>query len=162
MKNAILRVDQRRRLFRSIKGAGQLFDIGCGLEENAHAIHSMFPTLHRVDRLDPSAIPDFIQYKETGVEQQLLPYPDSHFDVVILAHVLEHLDDLLRLGPEIKSVRRVGGRVHIETPNWVSIFIPSFAVDGQQLQTLNSFDDRTFRKPWSRQGIYERLALCCG
>jgi 2-polyprenyl-3-methyl-5-hydroxy-6-metoxy-1,4-benzoquinol methylase len=164
IKRMILRFDQRRRFFRSLAGATRLLDVGCGKGKNASEIHSMFPTLeiHGVDRIHPSMVPAFVQFKQVDVDKQPLPYPDSSFDAVVLAHVLEHLEKPLLLGPEIHRILRPEGRVYIETPNWTSLFIPSFAVRREQLQTINFFDDHTHRKAWSKQGIYEYLTLCCG
>src|SRR3972149_6057601 len=48
------------------------------------------------------------------------------FDVIMVAHILEHLHFPLILGSEIRRVLKKGGRVYVETPNWTSVFVPSF------------------------------------
>jgi SAM-dependent methyltransferase len=141
----------------------RILDIGCGNGKNAKEIHSLYPSLeiYGLDLIEPSHVPSFIRYERVDIDKQPLPYADSSFDAVVLAHVLEHLVNPLLLGPEIHRILRPGGRVYSETPNWTSMFIPSFAFGREQLQTINFFDDHTHRRAYSKQGIYEYLRLCC-
>lgn len=164
IRSIILRLDQRRKFFRSLSRATRILDVGCGRGKNAQEIHSLYPSLeiHGLDLIEPSLVPAFIRYEQVDVDEQPLPYADSSFDAVLLAHVLEHLGNPLLLGRETHRVLRPGGQVYIETPNWTSMFIPSFAFRREQLQTINFFDDHTHRRVWSKQGIYEYLRLCCG
>ncbi len=50
------------------------------------------------------------------------PYPPAFFDVVVLFHVLEHLDSPRRTLGEIHRLLRPGGVVIIETPNIASFW----------------------------------------
>jgi SAM-dependent methyltransferase len=164
LKKFILQFDQRRKFFRSLSTISELLDIGCGVGKNASELHVLYPSLqiHGIDIIDRSAVPDFMRYTQLNFEGKPLPYADSSFDAIVLAHVLEHLDHPLLLGPELCRVLRPGGVLYVETPNWTSVLIPSFGRKRNQFQTLNFYDDHTHRKPWSKQGIYEYLTLCCG
>lgn len=163
IKDRILRFDQRRKYFRSLSTSVRILDIGCGCGKNAQEVHALHPgiEIHGVDLLDDANIPPFIKYRKVDLEEEQLPYADETFDGIILAHVLEHLSKPRRLGPELHRVLKTGGSIYVETPNWTSILIPSLAIDRSQLNTINFFDDHTHSKPWSKQGIYEFLALCC-
>ena len=83
------------------------------------------------------------------------------FDVIMVAHILEHLHFPLILGSEIRRVLKKGGRVYVETPNWTSVFVPSFGYKRHLVGTFNFFDDHTHVKPWSKQGIFSFLQVSC-
>jgi ubiquinone/menaquinone biosynthesis C-methylase UbiE len=163
IKDRILQFDQRRKYFRSLSSATRILDIGCGGGKNAQEVHGLHPSIeiHGVDLLDDANIPSFIKYRKLDLDEAKLPYADATFDGIVLAHVLEHLTKARQLGPELNRVLRPGGSIYVEAPNWTSILIPSLAINRSQLNTLNFFDDHTHIKPWSKQGIYEYLTLCC-
>ncbi len=50
------------------------------------------------------------------------PYPAASFDVIVLFHVLEHLDSPRRALHEIHRLLRPGGVIVIETPNIASLW----------------------------------------
>lgn len=163
VKKYILRFDARRKFFRSLNTAACLLDIGCGTGKNSTEIKALYPEIefHGIDIRDEKDVPDFIKYKKVDLDKSELPYPDGQFDTIIVAHVLEHLHFPLRLGPEIYRLLKKGGRVYIETPNWTSLFVPSFGFKREQLNTLNFYDDHTHIKPWSKQGIFSFLHSAC-
>ncbi len=78
-----------------------------------------------------------------------------------MTHVLEHLTNPLDVGKEIKRVLKTGGRLYVETPNWVSLFIPSFGFHREQQGPFNFFDDPTHLKPWSSHGLYNFIHQLC-
>ena len=69
--------------------------------------------------------------------------PNQYFDLVVIAHVIEHLRNydevLVRIIDKIKG----GGYLYIETPSVESVKFPS------RLGILNFFDDPTHIKPIS-------------
>lgn len=163
LKSFLLRFDQRRQFFRSLSNAQRVLDIGCGRGKNALEIRQLHPSLeyHGVDLLEASEVPSFIQYQRVDLERAVLPFPDEHFDAILVVHVLEHLHHPLALGAEIRRVLRVGGRVYLESPNWISLFLPSLRVGRDGIGTINFYDDHTHVKPWSKQGLHEFLQRTC-
>jgi SAM-dependent methyltransferase len=49
------------------------------------------------------------------------PFPDNTFDEVRLSHILEHLDEVLRVMEEIHRIARPGAQVLIWTPHYSSM-----------------------------------------
>ncbi len=163
IKSFILHFDQRRRFFRSLHNAHRILDVGCGTGKNALEIRQLHPAseYHGVDLLQDAHVPSFIQYRQVDLEQGSLPYPDGHFDAVLVIHLLEHLLKPLALGSEIERVLKKDGRVYVETPNWISLFLPSLRVNRAQVGSINFFDDHTHVKPWSKHGLHEFLEGTC-
>lgn len=48
------------------------------------------------------------------------PFPDDSFDIVIAEHVIEHLDNVVRVVEELHRIVRHGGVIHIEVPHFSS------------------------------------------
>lgn len=74
--------------------------------------------------------------------------PDSHFDVIIMSHVIEHLingdEVMIRLLPKL----RAGGLMYIEYPSIKSTRLPSMK------GTLNFFDDHTHCRLYTQSELY--------
>jgi SAM-dependent methyltransferase len=49
------------------------------------------------------------------------PFPDSSFDTIVCEHVIEHLDNVIRVMEELHRVARAGGRVWIYVPHFSSL-----------------------------------------
>lgn len=49
-----------------------------------------------------------------------LPFPDREFDVVVMADVIEHLEDPGQAVQEAARVLKIGGRLLVTTPKWRS------------------------------------------
>jgi SAM-dependent methyltransferase len=100
------RVEKGERALNIGVGAGELERIGLrkGVE-----MWSLDPSQRAIERLRESL--GMGERAQAGYSQAI-PYPDAHFDVVIMSEVLEHLDDAT-LDATLKDVRRVlkpGGR----------------------------------------------------
>ena len=54
----------------------------------------------------------------------LFPYPfaDGVFDSVLCEHVLEHLDDVIRVMEEIHRVSKAGARIIVKVPYFTSVY----------------------------------------
>ncbi len=127
------------------------------------AMRRIYPEIeiHGVDLLEKSEVPDFVIYKRIDLDLGILPYPNDFFDAIIFAHVIEHLRYPLHLGSEINRVMEQGGAIYIETPNWTSMFVPSFGFKREQGNPFNFFDDLTHLKPWTKHGLFTYLSQSC-
>ena len=163
IKQFVKSFDARIRFFNSISAKSRVLDLGCGSGQNASTLKNLVPDLeiHGVDLIPTVEVPDFVIYANVDLDQGVLPYPDSHFDAVLLTHVLEHMHSPFRLGREINRVMKKGARIYIEAPNWTTILIPSFGFHREQHIPFNFYDDPTHLKPWSKHGLLEFLVQGC-
>ena len=102
--------------FRGVEIANlKTLDIGCGnggiscyfAQRNEHA---------SVDIVDQRK-PPFENYTFALTSDEILPFEDDSFDVVISNHVIEHVTDHLKHLSEIRRVLAPGGSVYLATPN---------------------------------------------
>lgn len=129
----------------------RILDLGCGAGYNVKALRVLYPEVEitGIDLYDTSQIPELSVYRKVDLDLGKLPFPDEHFDSVIITHVLEHLAQPLKLASEMARVLKKGGIIYIETPNWTSLWIPSFGFRRAQGGPFNFYDDPTHLKPWS-------------
>lgn len=159
----LLHFDTRRKFFRSLSNARRVLDLGCGFGKNCLELRELFPNMefYGVDLLEKNTIPEFINYQKLDLNVSSLPYPNDFFDAIMFIHVIEHLERPLFLGNEIKRVLKPGGRIYLETPNWTTMFVPSFGYKREQGYPFNFFDDHTHVKPWSKHGLFVYLSQTC-
>ena len=163
LKKIVQSRDSRWSFFNSIGHHKRILELGCGYGFNCITLKNLFPEIeiHGIDLLDNNKVPDFIEYKRIDLDVELLPYPGDFFDAIVFTHVIEHLRCPMRLGKEINRVLRRGGKIYIETPNWTTVFVPSFGFKREQHGPFNFFDDPTHIKPWSKHGLFEFLSQTC-
>lgn len=58
----------------------------------------------------------YIRFQEENIED--LPYPDSHFDLVVCTEVLEHVENMNQAVEELARVTKKEGHLIISTPNY--------------------------------------------
>jgi SAM-dependent methyltransferase len=164
IRKFVVSFDVRTRFISNVQSAKRILDLGCGRGVNSFSIREVNDDveIHGVDILPRCEVPDFIYYQEVDIDKNRLPYQDDFFDVIIFTHVIEHLRTPLQLGKEINRVLKKGGEIYIETPNWTTIFVPSFGFHREQHFPFNFFDDQSHLKPWTKQGLYEFLSDNCG
>ena len=63
--------------------------------------------------------------------------PDGHFDIVIFAHVIEHIENGEQVIGELAKKLKPGGQMYIECPSERSLELPAGS------ESLNFYDDPT-------------------
>lgn len=86
----------------------RVLEMGCG--QVKHWPHSV-----AID-INPRSIADVIH------DLNVVPYPfeDNSFDIVIAEHVIEHLDDVIKVIEETHRILKPGGLLYIEVPHFSS------------------------------------------
>jgi SAM-dependent methyltransferase len=110
---------------------GRLLDIGCGSGALLARFQNLGWQVEGID-VDAAAVAQ-ARLKGVSVRCGILEdqhYPDNHFDVIILDHVMEHLHDPLGLLRNCHRILKCGGHLVATTPN------------------LNSLSHILFRESW--------------
>lgn len=154
---------KRQKFFDSLRNSGKVLDLGCGKGNNGSALKELYPEieLYGLDILPDANIPNIYSYQVVDLDKGILPFPSEYFDAIIFTHVIEHLHSPFRLGKEINRVARKGAQIYVETPNWTTIFVPSFGFHREQHNPFNFYDDPTHVKPWSQHSLFEFLFQAC-
>jgi SAM-dependent methyltransferase len=95
----------------------RVLDVGCGRAMLLTAFASAGAECHGLERAEFPGDPGMagIQlHRETLCE---IGFPDSHFDIVVIWHVLEHLRDPLATLRECKRILKPGGVLALAVPN---------------------------------------------
>jgi SAM-dependent methyltransferase len=136
-------------------------DVGAG-NHSASLAKRWFPRCHYAgidrergynnDAADFAAMDEFFELDLTRLEFAAIP--DAGYDVLLLAHVIEHLangDAVLRaLVPKLKP----GGFVYVEFPGPQSLSLPS------RRGTLNFHDDATHVRVFDHREVADLLRSC--
>jgi len=139
----------------------RLLDVGAG-HHSALAAKRWFPNCHYAgidrdrhyhnDERDFAAMDQFFELDLTRLE--FAGIPDASYDVLLFAHVIEHLtngDEVLRaLVPKL----RPGGFVYVEFPGPQSLHFPS------KRGTLNFYDDDTHVRVFDAKEVAGILRGC--
>jgi len=135
-----------------------LLDVGAG-NHSASLFKRWFPNTHYAgidldrrynnDERDFAAMDEFFEMDLTQLRFDAVP--DGRYDVILMAHVIEHLengDDVIRgLVPKL----RPGGMICIEFPGERSLHLPSMK------GTLNFHDDKTHVRLFTARGVADLL-----
>jgi SAM-dependent methyltransferase len=134
----------------------RILDLGCANGGLLAALARRgFSNLTGVDPSPACAAATREHYGIEAVTASLYALPDlGLFDIIILSHVLEHLEDL---GGAVKSFSRLlrpGGMVYIEVPD-ASRYKECLAAPFQDFNTehINHFSHRSLRRLLSRVGL---------
>jgi SAM-dependent methyltransferase len=118
-----------------------ILDVGCGNHSPSITRH-WFPraAYYGLDvtarNQDPADIAAMDAFFEIDLRQDdLWTMPDAWFDIIIMAHVIEHITNGETVIRALARKLKPGGRIYIECPSERSLALPS--ADG----TLNFYDD---------------------
>ena len=88
----------------------RILDIGCGRGRTLDQFAWIYAERYGVDMLDQEL--DSVTYHRVDLDREPLPFPSSHFDVVIMTHVIEHLHHPIPIAREIGRVLIPGLVLH--------------------------------------------------
>ena len=103
-----------------LAGGARVLDVGCGRGVGHDLLAKRYREVHGVDGTEAA----LAQARARGTAARVvdldagrLPYPDAHFDAVLLLDVIEHLIDPAPIVAEIARILRPGGQAVVTTPN---------------------------------------------
>ncbi len=159
----MLAADALRRVLLDTPRDGSVLDVGCLGFKPVLSMRNVRPDLQHAgcDLTVPESLPIGYEFRAVDLESEQIPFDDDRFDVVICAHVLEHLRDPVRLFGELVRVCRPGGTIFVETPSDRSTWT-SYPGRIDTYIMMSFWDDPTHvGRPWTPQGLF-RLAVFHG
>ncbi|KXG78803.1 putative glycosyltransferase EpsE [Fervidicola ferrireducens] len=115
---------------------GDVLEVGCGSGDLSSYISMYGNRVFGID-IDPVAV-EIARFKVwhfglsdcffdvVDANTNNIPIPDSSFDTVVLAEVLEHVKDPLKILMEAKRLCKSGGKIIISVPNGYRILSPDY------------------------------------
>lgn len=139
--------------------AATVLDVGCG--NNSCQITKKWLNIGEYHGLDKELYggleSDYRQMDKVFIadldESGLSEVPNGTYDFVIMSHVIEHLQNGLRVLDNLSPKLKVGGYIYIETPSYRTYNYPS--ADG----FLNFYDDPTHVRVYDIHDVVDRLAM---
>jgi SAM-dependent methyltransferase len=107
-------------------------------------------------------LPERFAYRQADLDCAPIPFANDSFDLVVAAHVIEHLRRPVEAVAECVWVCRPGGRIYVEAPSERSTWLPGMPFWRDDLRSLSFYDDPTHvGRPWTPQALH-RLARYLG
>lgn len=131
-------------------GGDRVLEIGFGTGLAFPSLHNLYKEIHGLDlTADIQAVESV--YRPIGIALDLragdvlqMPYPDNHFDTVLLISILEHLNPA-ELGQAFLEVRRVlkpGGQMVYGTPVERPFMVAMFRLLGHNIRNEHFSTER--------------------
>ena len=145
---------KERLLFKEVKRAGKVLDIGCGTGD--------FLAYCKVKKWDTFGIEPsekakaIAQKKGVAFFNSLDEIPDNTFDAITLWHVLEHVPDLDFYINQISRIAKPGATIIVAVPNfksydanfykqyWAAYDVPRHLWHFSKTSIKNLFEDKNF------------------
>ena len=132
-----------------IKRNSRILDIGCG--DFPVITKKYFPLCqyYGVDKNIPRyGFENMNKFYQIDLNKKgLSEIPNNYFDVIIMSHIIEHLENGKYIVKKLVKKLRNDGIIYIETPSPLSINFPSMK------GTLNFYDDKTHVRVYSIQEL---------
>lgn len=134
-------------------GGDRVLEIGFGTGLTFLNLHDLYRQIHGLDLTADVAKVAGV-FASRGVPADLrrgdvlhMPYPDDHFDTVLLISVLEHLkpDELPRAFAEIRRVLRPGGQVVYGAPIERPLMVLAFGLLNYNIRLLHFSTEKQIR-----------------
>lgn len=105
----------------------RVLDVGCGEGFFKFFLNDLKAKWHGIEIWEDRArYCEELGYKvhRIDMEQDDLPWPDAHFDVVLASHVIEHIHDVPRALGQMRRVLKPGGLLLVATPTKPPLVAP--------------------------------------
>ncbi|MBT4191842.1 MAG: class I SAM-dependent methyltransferase [Candidatus Diapherotrites archaeon] len=157
--------------FMKLKGNEKILDIGCGSGTFTRKIAKQFPKVEITGMDISEKVISFAKKESTKKKLKNTKFVISginkikttgQFEVIIISHLIEHLEDPLDALREVKKKLAKNGRLFITTPNYSSlwplaekVFDKTIAKDGYSLddQHISRFNTRSIKKIVNKAGL---------
>ena len=135
-----------KKIYREYRGREfNYLDIGCGNHSPVRtkkwfpgcAYYGVDLDEHKNDEKDFSQFVQFFKIDLRRETEKLADIPDNYFDVIMMSHIVEHLDNGLDVIGILLGKQRERGKIYIEFPSVRSLSLPNMH------GTLNFCDDPT-------------------
>lgn len=146
---------QLRQCLDELPTAAAVLDVGCA----GWKLHRAKPTLaHHGCDLEEIPPPAGATFHSCNIDHDPLPWPDDSFDLVVAAHLIEHLQHPIEAFEEMVRVCKPGGHIYLEMPSDLSgqVSIRNAGISG----FYNFWDDPTHQRPWSPRSIFRLMVGC--
>lgn len=143
------------------ENAVNVLEIGCGTgDTGAAALEQGLARSYIGVEIAPQAAAvartRLTEVLEGNVEQMELPWPDHHFDAVLMSEVLEHLIDPWTLVKRVATKLKPGALVLASSPNVAQIALLRGLIADRWELTEEGVMDRTHLR-WFTQGSYREM-----
>ncbi len=100
-------------------------------------------------------VPAGFDYRRADLSKEPIPFADDTFDLVIAAHILEHMPNPIDFFGQCVRVCKPGGMIYFEAPSERALLLPGMPFKHDEFHSLSFYDDPThvFR-PWTPQSFH--------
>lgn len=130
------------------RSTGRCLDVGCARLTFLRSVKNVYAERHGIDIVpfpNWSNHPDILT-SVCNLDEKDLPFPDHHFDAVVMLMVLEHVFNPFHAVRELRRVCKGNGHVVIGVPNIASIKNRLSLLRGQM--PITSADFSFFEDAW--------------
>jgi SAM-dependent methyltransferase len=143
------------------ENAGNVLEIGCGTGDTgaatlARGLAKNYIAVEIAPQAAAAARARLTEVLEGDVERMALPWPNRHFDAVLMSEVLEHLVDPWTLVKRVAEKLKPGALVLASSPNVAQIAILRGMIADRWELTEEGVMDRTHLR-WFTQGSYRQM-----
>lgn len=140
---------------------GAVLELGCGFGETgaaalAEGLCRTYSGIEIATKAASVARENLTEVLEGDVERMALPWPESHFDAVLMSEVLEHLVNPWDVVDRIARHLKPGALVVASSPNVAQIRVIRGLLNDRWELTDSGLMDRTHLR-WFTQRTYRRM-----